>query len=114
MSDCLFCGIAAKEVESKMAYEDDRIVAFKDLNPVAPVHLLIIPRKHYSTLNDLSEKDEGLAGHINLVAAKLAAENGIAESGYRLVVNCNRDGGQVIPHLHYHLIGGKKLSSAIG
>ena len=114
MSDCLFCKIAAKEIPSTGVYEDEEILAFKDINPVAPVHILIIPKKHLSSVNDIMKGDEAVIGRIFRVAAELARELGIAESGYRIVTNTGTDGGQVVGHLHFHLIGGKALSSALG
>jgi histidine triad (HIT) family protein len=111
MSDCIFCKIANKEIKSELIYEDDRIVAFKDLHPVSPVHLLIVPKKHYATLNDV---EDSLVGEMAAVAKKLAAKNNIAESGYRVVMNVNKEGGQIVMHLHLHLIGGRRLTDAIG
>ncbi|AGA70412.1 HIT family hydrolase, diadenosine tetraphosphate hydrolase [Desulfitobacterium dichloroeliminans LMG P-21439] len=109
MSDCIFCKIINKEIPSEVVYEDEVVLAFKDINPVAPVHVLIIPKKHSESLNDLSPEDEALVGHLIIVATRLAKELGIADSGYRLVNNCGDDGGQVVKHLHFHLIGGKRL-----
>lgn len=111
MSDCLFCKIVNKEVPSEIIYEDDRLMAFKDINPVAPIHVLIIPKKHISDLMALEAEDEGLMGHIVMTAKKLAAELGVGESGFRLINNCKKHGGQVIYHLHFHLIGGRQLSN---
>lgn len=110
MSDCIFCKIVNKEIPSTVVYEDDQVLAFNDINPLAPVHILIIPKKHLATLLDCQEEDKALLGHINLVAAKIAREKGIAESGFRLVNNCNSDGGQEVYHIHFHLIGGEKLN----
>ncbi|MEL1136175.1 histidine triad nucleotide-binding protein [Desulfitobacterium sp. THU1] len=109
MSDCIFCKIINREIPSEVVYEDERVLAFKDINPVAPVHVLIIPKKHSESLNDLNPEDEALVGHLVIVATQLAEELGIADSGYRLVNNCGDDGGQVVKHLHFHLIGGKRL-----
>ncbi len=109
MSDCLFCRIVAGEIPATIVHEDDRVVAFADINPQAPLHLLIIPRRHVATLNDLAATDDGLMGHTVRLAAKLAAERGYAESGYRLVLNCNRDGGQSVFHVHLHLLAGRAL-----
>lgn len=111
MSDCIFCKIVNGEIPTDLLYEDERVIAFKDINPQAPIHILIITKKHLATLNDLSEEDQALVGHVNITAAKLASDLGIAKSGYRLVNNCNQDGGQVVFHLHYHLLGGKKLGT---
>lgn len=109
MSDCIFCKIINKEIPSEVVFEDERVLAFKDINPVAPVHLLVIPKKHMESLNDLKTEEEALAGHILVVARQLAEEFGVAESGYRVVNNCGEDGGQVVKHLHFHVIGGKPL-----
>ncbi len=111
MQDCIFCKIVRREIPSQVVYEDDRVLAFKDINPLAPVHLLIIPRDHMTNVLDINEGNADLAGHIHLVANKLAREAGIAEKGFRIVTNCNKEGGQVIFHLHYHLIGGEELRS---
>lgn len=109
MQNCIFCKIIRKEIPSQVVYEDDRVLAFKDINPIAPVHILIIPKVHLENVLDINESNADLIGHIHLIANKLAIEAGIAESGFRLVTNCNEEGGQVIFHLHYHLIGGKEL-----
>ncbi len=105
----LFEKIIAGEIPSDMVYEDDLVVAFRDISPLTPTHILIVPRKPIPTTNDLTEADEAIAGRMMRVAAKLAAEEGIAESGYRLIINCNRDGGQEVYHLHMHLVGGQPL-----
>lgn len=109
MSDCIFCKIAAKELPSETVYEDDQVLAIKDINPLAPVHLLLITKKHITSLNDVSSEDEGLMGHILMLAQKLAQEFGVAESGYRVVTNIGKEGGQAVPHLHFHVLGGKPL-----
>ncbi|NLC76765.1 MAG: histidine triad nucleotide-binding protein [Clostridia bacterium] len=113
MSDCIFCKIANKEVPSEIVYEDDRVIAFKDINPVAPVHILIIPKQHISDMTAVTEAEAGLIGDIHLAAVKIAKEKGIDQTGFRLVNNCKEDGGQVVMHLHYHLIGGRKLGVKI-
>lgn len=105
----LFAKIARGEISADIVYQDDRVTAFRDIHPQAPTHILIIPNKVIPTVNDLTADDEQVAGHMLLVAAKLAAQEGIAESGYRLIINCNRDGGQEIFHLHLHLLGGRRL-----
>ncbi len=107
--DCVFCKIANGEIPAKIIYEDDQVLAFDDAYPKAPHHKLIIPRKHFATLNDLSEQDVNLAGHLLLTAQKIAQDLGIAESGYRVVINCNKGGGQEVFHLHLHLFGGRTL-----
>jgi histidine triad (HIT) family protein len=109
MSDCLFCGIVEKKNKADVLYEDNSVVAFKDINPKAPVHILIIPRKHIATLSELSRADGELVGDIFLVAAKLAQEQGIAQKGFRIVVNAGADAGQTVFHLHFHLLGGRYL-----
>ncbi len=106
--DCLFCNIAAGKIPAKIVYESDKVVAFEDIAPQAPTHLLIIPKQHIATLDDL--EDPALAGHILLTAKKLAAERGLTNDGYRTVINCNTDGGQVVFHLHCHLLGGRKMT----
>ncbi len=113
MEDCIFCKIIKKEIPSKIVYESDEIMAFRDLNPVAPVHILVIPKKHLSSLLDLNEEDEKLVGKIYTVINKIAKQEGIDEKGFRVVVNCGEDGGQEVKHLHFHLIGGKKLGVKI-
>lgn len=109
MEDCLFCKITAGKMDTDFVYSDEKLVVFEDINPQAPVHLLIVPKKHISDLNNLEEKDNKLIGHIYQVAKELAAEKNIAESGYRVVSNCNQDGGQTVYHIHFHLLGGRKL-----
>lgn len=109
MTDCLFCKIAQKDLDADIVYEDDVVVAFKDINPQAPVHSLIIPRKHLSTLNDVEESDRELMGHIIKTASRLAREQGIEKSGYRLVANCQEGAGQTVFHIHFHLLGGRNL-----
>ena len=113
MSDCIFCKIAAKELPSETVYEDDQVLAIKDINPLAPVHLLLITKKHITSLNEVSSEDEGLMGHILMLAQKLAQEFGVAESGYRVVTNIGKEGGQAVPHLHFHVLGGKPLGVRI-
>ncbi|AFL74629.1 histidine triad nucleotide-binding protein [Thiocystis violascens] len=109
MSETLFGKIASGEIPVDLLYEDDEVVAFRDINPQAPVHLLVIPRKPIPTLNDVQPEDAALIGHLFLVAAKMAAREGIAESGYRTVVNCNAGAGQTVYHLHLHVLGGRPL-----
>lgn len=109
MSDCLFCKIAEKKIPSKIVHEDDRAVAFEDVNPQAPVHVLVIPRKHVASVSELNEADAGLLGHLMLTSAAVAKQKGIAESGYRLVANTGRNAGQTVFHLHFHLLGGRPM-----
>ena len=110
---CVFCKIVKKEIPAKVVYEDDRVMAFHDINPQAPVHILVIPKEHIPTVNDLMEEHKELIGHIFTVIKQIAKEMGIAESGYRVLVNCNRDGGQEIYHLHFHLLGGAPLGPMV-
>ena len=106
---CLFCKMVDGDIPVDKVYEDDQVLAFRDINPLAPVHIQVIPKKHLASLNDASEEDQALMGKILLVAKKLAADEGIAEDGYRLVMNCNSQGGQAVYHLHCHLIGGRQM-----
>lgn len=108
--DCLFCGIASGEVPSERAHEDDLVVAFHDIAPRAPTHILLIPRRHIASAAELTEVDAPLLGRLFAVAAELARANGIAEDGYRLVTNVGRYGGQSVAHLHLHLLGGRPMS----
>ena len=107
--DCFFCKIAAGTSPAKIIYQDKEIIAFDDIYPKTPQHKLIIPRKHIATLNDLTSEDESLVGRMILVAQKLATELEIAQNGYRISINCNKDGGQVVYHLHLHLMGGRPI-----
>lgn len=110
MSDCLFCRIASGELESKRVYEDETVVAFQDIHPQAPVHLLVIPRRHLVSLADATAADRGLLGHLLEVAAHLAKKHGISESGYRVVTNTGEKAGQSVMHLHLHVLGGRGFS----
>ena len=109
MTDCIFCKIAAGDIPATTVYDDGEVLAFRDINPEAPTHLLIIPRRHISTLNDLTDADAALIGRMHLAAKQLAAELGVADSGYRLITNCNRDAGQLVFHIHTHLLAGREL-----
>jgi len=108
--DCIFCKIAAKELPAKIVYEDQDLVAFRDINAVAPTHILIIPRAHLETVNDLEDAHAEMIGRLHLAAKRLAAREKLAERGYRLVLNCGPDAGQAVLHLHLHLVGGRKMS----
>lgn len=108
-TDCLFCKIANGEIPATPVYEDDQVIAFNDIDPKAPVHILIIPRRHICTTLDLDEADVTLVGHIHLVAGRIARQLGFDEAGFRLVNNCNADGGQVVWHLHFHLLAGRAM-----
>jgi len=112
--DCIFCKIVAGEIPSDIIYQDEEAIAFRDIEPQAPVHLLIIPRKHIPSLADLTEAESSLVAHMVNIANQLAAKEGISASGYRLVINCGEQGGQLVPHLHMHLLGGRQLSGALG
>lgn len=114
MTDCIFCKIVAKEIPSQVVYEDEEIMAFNDIHPIAPVHILIIPKKHLESVKDITEDDKELLGKMFVAIQRLAAEKGIADKGFRVVTNSGPDGGQVVGHLHFHLIGGKTLGSKIG
>lgn len=107
--DCLFCKIANKELPAEIIYEDENLVAFQDIHPQAPVHILLIPRKHIDRINNLSEDDAYLMGLLTLAARKLAVDKGIDKSGYRILMNCNAHAGQTVFHIHMHLLGGKPL-----
>lgn len=107
--DCLFCKIVNKEIPAEIVYEDDSVLAIKDINPAAPVHLLLIPKVHIPSLNEAENSDIEILGHIQLLASRLAHDFNISEQGYRLVNNCGIWGGQAIFHLHYHLLGGKQM-----
>ena len=110
MSDCLFCAIADGKIKANLVYQDEAVLAFKDIAPKAPVHILIIPRKHIVSVLDIEASDHGLIGRIFQVAGQLAREQGIADSGFRVVVNSGADAGQSVSHLHYHLLGGRRMT----
>jgi histidine triad (HIT) family protein len=109
MRDCVFCKIAEKKIPAKIIHEDDLAVAFEDINPQAPAHTLIIPRKHISTALEIAQEDHVLIGHLFQVGAKIAQDKGIAEKGFRLVMNTNADAGQTVFHIHLHLLGGRAM-----
>ena len=111
--DCIFCKIIAGEIPTEILYKDEEIIAFRDIKPLAPVHLLIVPRKHVPSLNEMKEGDAALVGRMVAVASKLAEEQGIADRGYRLAMNCGKEGGQLVPHIHMHLLGGRQLSDGL-
>jgi len=112
--DCIFCKIIAGTIPSKFVYQDKELVAFRDIEPQAPVHILIIPREHIASLADVSEAKSRLLGHMMMVANKIAKTEGIQQKGYRAVINCGPEGGQVVPHLHLHLLGGRQLTGRLG
>jgi len=109
MEGCIFCNIAAKKAPANIIYEDDHIIAFRDINPQAPVHILIVPKKHIPTIMDLKQQDQNLLWEIFSVAQKLASQESVAQCGFRLVANCNADAGQAVFHIHFHLLGGRQL-----
>ena len=113
MEDCIFCKIIKKEVPSQIVYEDSQIIAFKDIQPAAPIHILVIPKKHIPSLINLNKEDELLVGQIYTVINKIAEDLKIKEKGFRVIVNCGRDGGQEVGHLHFHLLGGTQLGEKI-
>ena len=113
MADCLFCKIIKGEIPSNKVYEDDKILAFKDINPAAPIHILVIPKKHITSLAHLEKEDEAIVGRIYGVINKISEEQSVKEKGYRAIVNCGKDGGQEVMHLHFHLLAGKQLGEKI-
>ena len=110
MADCLFCRIAAGQIPAKIVYQDEDLVAFRDINPQAPMHVLVIPRRHVATLNDLTPQEDRLVGEMVRRAAALAREEGYADRGYRTVFNCNAEAGQTVFHIHLHVLGGRKFA----
>ena len=109
MEDCLFCKIANKELESQYVYEDEKVIAFKDVDPQAPVHVLIIPKKHYTSILNVPDDEMNIIAHIYKVAKKIVKDMGVAKKGFRLINNCGEEGGQSVSHLHFHLLGGRLL-----
>lgn len=107
--DCIFCKVAAHDIHARTVFENERLIAFHDLFPQAPTHILIIPKTHYTTLNDVPAADSALLGEMMSTATKIAKELGVDESGYRVVMNCNKDGGQSVYHIHLHLLAGRQL-----
>ena len=113
MDNCVFCKIINKEIPSKIAYEDDKVIAFHDVNPAAPIHILVIPKKHIETLLDVSEEDSNLIAYIFQIINKIAKQEGFAEKGFRVIANCGEDAGQEVKHIHFHVLAGKKLGDKI-
>jgi histidine triad (HIT) family protein len=109
-SDCLFCKILAGDIPADLVYESDTAVGFRDINPKAPTHVLVIPRKHIATINDIGPEDEEIVGSLYTAAREIAAAEGIADDGYRAVMNCNESAGQTVFHIHLHVLGGRALS----
>lgn len=112
--DCIFCKIAAGEIPSTKVYEDDKLLAFKDINPLAPVHILVIPKTHIESAAEITADNSAVVAHIFEVIAKIAKEQGIDKDGFRVVSNCGENGCQSVKHLHFHILGGKKLDVAMG
>jgi len=110
MPDCIFCKIGAHQLQAMIVYEDPEILAFRDINPQAPVHILIIPKKHYTSVNDFEDKDGAMLGRLMLAGKHIAKQEKLADRGYRLVMNCGVDGGQSVAHVHLHLVGGRQLN----
>ena len=111
--DCVFCQIVAGKIPSETLYQDEEVIAFRDINPLAPTHVLIIPKRHIPSLAQLTDDEMSLIGHMARVANQLARKEGVAESGYRLVISSGEQGGQIVPHLHMHLLGGRRLSDRL-
>ncbi len=114
MTDCVFCKIIAGEIPGTLVFQDGQVTAFRDLNPAAPTHILIVPNKHIDSINSLADQDEALVGHLFTAARQIAAQEGIAEGGYRLTINTNAHAGQTVFHLHLHLLGGAPLKYPMG
>ena len=112
--DCLFCKIINRGIPADIVYEDDQVLAFNDIDPKAPTHMLVIPKKHIATLNDITEEDQALVGRLPLTASRLAKDLGFAEDGFRVVMNCNEDGGQTVYHIHMHVMGGRRCTWPAG
>lgn len=113
MADCIFCKIIAGEIPSKKVYEDEQIYAFEDINPQTPVHVLIVPKTHIASANELNEGNAAIVAHIFAAAPKIARQCGVAETGYRIINNCGDDAGQTVHHLHFHLLGGRSLGEKL-
>ena len=113
MEDCIFCKIINEEISSEIVYEDQKVIAFKDINPAAPIHILVVPKKHIETLLDVSKEDKDLISYIYQTINKIAKEQKFAQNGFRVIANCGKDSGQEVMHIHFHVIGGKKLGDKI-
>ncbi len=114
MSDCIFCKIIKGEIPSKKVYEDDKVLAFHDINPEAPVHVLVVPKEHIDSVNGINESNADVISHIFLTINKIVKDLGISESGYRVLTNTGKDGGQTVAHMHFHVIGGRELPIKLG
>lgn len=110
MDDCIFCKIVNRQIPSRIVYEDDSILAFHDIDPKAPVHVLVIPKQHISSINEVTQENSQVIAHIFATMPRIAQQLGVKDSGYRVVVNCGKDAGQAVNHLHYHLLGGRSLT----
>lgn len=110
-ADCVFCKIIRKEIPSDVVYEDDRVLAFKDIQPQAPIHILIIPKEHFASMNEVDAARTEIMGYLMTIIPKIAVEQGISESGYRVITNTGKESGQIVPHLHFHILGGRQLRS---
>lgn len=113
MEECVFCKIIKREIPSNIVYEDDRVIAFYDVNPAAPIHILVVPKKHIETLLDVSEEDGDLISYIYKIINKIAKDKGFADNGFRVIANCGEDSGQEVKHIHFHVLAGKKLGAKI-
>jgi len=111
---CIFCKIANNEIQSNIVYHDEQVTAFRDIHPVAPTHVLIVPNRHIESVSSLKSEDEALAGHMLAVAGQIAVKEGIADSGYRIITNTGINGGQTVFHMHFHLIGGQRMKHPMG
>jgi len=114
MNDCIFCKIVKREMDSKIVYQDEQVTAFRDIHPVAPTHILVVPNKHIASTNDVTEEDEPLLGHMLTVVKPIAEKEGIKDTGYRLIFNTGPDANQVVFHLHLHIIGGQRMRHPMG
>lgn len=114
MKDCIFCKIVTGEMDSQIVYQDEQVTAFRDIHPVAPTHILVIPNRHIASLNDVMEEDEPLVGHMLSVVRPIAEKEGVQDSGYRLIINTGPDANQVVFHLHLHIIGGQHMRHPMG
>ena len=110
MEDCIFCKIINKEIPASIVFEDEKMIAFNDINPQAPIHILLIPREHFASINDIPEEKNSILSHLLLKARQIAQEKGIAEKGYRIVLNTEKDSGQEVFHIHLHLLGGRRMN----
>ncbi|MZQ76343.1 MAG: HIT domain-containing protein [Peptoclostridium sp.] len=110
MDNCIFCKIANGEIPSNKVYEDEKVLAFRDIKPVAPVHILVVPKKHYASIMDIAGEEMDITAHVSTVIQRIAKEEGIAADGFRVVINCGKNGGQEVDHLHYHILAGRNLT----